>query len=339
MTGLQQRRSTLRAGLRALWQSTNFRTSGTWSEVFGASPAADEAFMAWHYARYLDRVAAAGKREYPLPMFVNTWIVQPQDKGPGDFPSGGPQAQSHDIWRIAAPDIDILAPDIYLPDFNGIASMYREPDTAFFIPELASGVNGAANAFLAIGRYNSIGYSPFGVPQTRPGDAADAADALGSAYGLLRDIAPLILEQQAKGGIAAVSLNAANPTEDITLDGYKLTARRLTDRRSQASADSGYAMVLATAPDEFLVAGSNIQILFATAEGGSSQVVGLGDVQEGNYVNGAWTPGRDLSGDEIMISYDMAANAAQSQTGTGLKFSGAIPTLQRVRLYRFPHGK
>ena len=49
---------------------------------------------------------------------------------------------------------------------------------------------------------------------------------------------------------------------------------------------------------------------------------------------GRWVPGRTLNGDEVMISYDMAANAAAHRTGTGLKFM-ADPAIQRVRLYRF----
>jgi len=48
----------------------------------GVGPAkADEVFMAWNYSRYVGKVAEAGKAEYPVPMFVNTWIVQPTDKG------------------------------------------------------------------------------------------------------------------------------------------------------------------------------------------------------------------------------------------------------------------
>ena len=49
------------------------------------------------------RVAALGKKEYPLPMFVNAWIVQPNDIGAGDYPSGGPEPLVHDIWRAGGP--------------------------------------------------------------------------------------------------------------------------------------------------------------------------------------------------------------------------------------------
>src|SRR5262249_31094200 len=51
------------------WRSAGQRSRGTWAEVFGEGERADEIFMAWHYARYVDRVARAGKAEHALPMF------------------------------------------------------------------------------------------------------------------------------------------------------------------------------------------------------------------------------------------------------------------------------
>lgn len=335
---LRKNRGDLREPLREAWKSSNYRTEGTWSQVFGTTPQAEEIFMAWNYSRYVNKVAAAGKKEYALPMFVNTWIVQPEDKGPGDYPSGGPQAHSHDIWRAAAPDIDIFAPDIYLPDFNGISAQYYHPEAGFFVPESFSGSIGAANAFVAVGRYNSIGYSPFGMPAVRSGDGAAANEDLGAAYAVLREIAPVILEQQAAGGIAAASLNASRPAEDVSIGGYRLQVKRLTDRRSGITADSGYALIMMTGADEFLAAGSRVEITFASGKA-DNMVVGLADVEEGAYVDGVWKPGRNLSGDEVMLSYDQSSMAAQSRTGSGLIFPDQVPTLQKVRLYRFPHGK
>ena len=332
-------RGSLREPLRNAWATSNFRASGTWAEVFGTSPQADEIFMAYHYARYLDRVAAAGKREYDLPMFVNAWIVQPQDKGPGDYPSGGPQAHNHDIWKAVARNIDIFTPDIYLPDFTGISGQYARKGEPFFVPESTSGAAGAANAYIAIGRYNSIGYSPFGVPRGED-------PALAAAYGLLRDIAPQVLDAQAKGTINAVSLRGETTTEEVTLGGYRIIASRPGGRGPAPAAAGGaaaappaaYGLIINTGPDEFLMAGAGVNFTFATATG-QTEVVGLADVEEGVYENGVWKPGRNLSGDEIMISYQQADMAGQRQTGSGVKFQGQSPTLQKVRVYRYPHGK
>jgi hypothetical protein len=90
----------------------------------------DEIFMGWNYARYVDKVAEAGKREYPIPMFANAWLNAPADKGPGDYPSGGPQAHMHDIWRAGAPQLDMLGPDIYMTNFRragGALQPVRQP--------------------------------------------------------------------------------------------------------------------------------------------------------------------------------------------------------------------
>ena len=71
MDYLQQHKDTLIPEFRQVWEAAGFKTSGTWEEVFGKGRATDEIFMAWNYARYIGRVAEAGKAEYPLPMYVN----------------------------------------------------------------------------------------------------------------------------------------------------------------------------------------------------------------------------------------------------------------------------
>ncbi|MES1180656.1 MAG: beta-galactosidase, partial [Verrucomicrobiota bacterium] len=106
MSYLVQHKDGLMPEFRAVWEKAGFKTAGNWEEVFGVGPATDEIFMAWNYARYMNRITAAGKAEYPLPVYTNTWIVQPEDKGSGDYPSGGPEPHVLDIWRAGAPAID-----------------------------------------------------------------------------------------------------------------------------------------------------------------------------------------------------------------------------------------
>ena len=75
------------------------------------------------------------------------------------------------------------------------------------------------------------------------------------------------------------------------------------------------------------------QVTFAPATEGPG-IAGLARVEEGVFDDGVWVPGRLLSGDETMLSYDMAANAAARRTGTGLRFA-SDPSILRVRLYRY----
>lgn len=326
---LTSHRENLLPEMRALWQSTGFKAAGTWAEVFGRSPAADEAFMGWHYARYVDRVTAAGKAEYALPMFVNAWIVQLADESPGEYPSGGPQAHMLDLWRAGAPHLDLLCPDIYRSNFTEICAQFTRSGNTLFVPESRGGEVGPANAFVAIGRFNSIGYSPFGIDA----EPDPASGPLHQAYEVLAQLAPLILEHQAMHTISAVSLDKQNASEKILLGGYVLQTGLLPSRRTNQMPERGFGLMLATGPDEFIVAGSDLQVSFATEAG--DETVGLGPVEEGVFENGKWIPGRRLNGDEIMISYDVPALVAAHQTGTGLRLPSGQPTILRVKLYRF----
>ncbi|RPH30597.1 hypothetical protein EHM92_09360, partial [bacterium] len=89
MAYLQKNKNSLTNELRQAWESAGMKASGTWEEVFGKGLSTDEIFMAWHFARYTNDVTQAGKKEYPLPMFVNAALIRPNYK-PGQYPSAGP---------------------------------------------------------------------------------------------------------------------------------------------------------------------------------------------------------------------------------------------------------
>jgi len=307
--------------------------TGTWEEVFGKGPQADEIFMAWNYARYINRVVEAGKKEYAIPMYVNAWIIQPQDKGPGDYPSGGPQAHMHGIWRAGAPAIDLLCPDIYLPDFIGITAQYTRAGNPLFVPESTAGVEGAANAFYAIGAHNAMGYSPFAVDR----ETADVAKLpLSVAYAQLAQLAPTILEHQAQGTIAAVSLNRQRPEQQVKLGHYILNAALVRSFRTpDAIPDvTGYGIFMAVAPDEYLVAGNNLQISFTPNTPGPP-IAGLARQEAGHFENGRWVATRLLGGDDSMLRSDFANVVEVGQSGSGVRLRAGDQGMQRVRLYRY----
>ena len=343
---LQRNRVRLYPDLLKLWETAGFRTAGTWQEVFGTGPATDEIFMAWNFARYLDDITKAGKLEYPLPVFTNTWIVQPEDNGPGDYPSGGPEPLVIDVWKAGAPSIDINAPDIYLPNFADWVVRFHRDNNPLFVPESRGDAGGAANAFFAIGQHASIGYSPFGIDNAgrlvalRP-DAGAPPPAevenlpLPKAYAVLSQLAPLILEHQASGTIAAVSLSAQHPSQSLPLGSYTVNVGLRRNRRNPSEvAPMGYGLVLILGPDEYLVAASDIQVTFTPATPGPP-IAGLASVWAGRYLGGKWVPGRKLSGDAILLNYKLAEAAAENQSGSGLIFGPDGPTIQRVKLYRY----
>jgi beta-galactosidase GanA len=94
---------------------------GTWSQVFGSD--ADEAFQVYYQAKYINEIAAAGKAEFAIPLYINVWVSSPpaelaqrQISLPGiQYPSGGAVQKFVGLWRALAPSIDIIGVDSRLP--------------------------------------------------------------------------------------------------------------------------------------------------------------------------------------------------------------------------------
>ncbi|MBE3134196.1 MAG: beta-galactosidase, partial [Acidobacteria bacterium] len=146
---LRRRDEQLAPELRALWVAQGRRSTGTWEQVFGPGPAADEIFTAWHFASYTQAVASAGKAEYGLPMFVNAALIRPGYL-PGQYPSGGPLPHLIDVWRAAAPAIDFLSPDIYFPNFAEWCRRYTRSENPLFIPEAQRTSDASVNVLYAV---------------------------------------------------------------------------------------------------------------------------------------------------------------------------------------------
>ena len=330
---------------RQAWMAGGCKTAGTWEEVFGPTDRAAEIFMAWHYAAYMDRITEAGKKEYALPVFVNAWIVQPEDTRPGNYPSGGPQAQNHDIWRAAAPHIDILSPDIYLNDFPQQLSLYTRSGNPVFIPESRSGQNGAANAAYAIGAKGAIGYSPFGFER----NCDDEVNAtFRSFYQKAGRIAPMMLAAQAENRIGAAWLKGDNPMrvkDTIRLGDVRIVCELISSGMRNGGAPQltggtydpeaiGYAIAIQQTKDTYLLLGSNVRITFLPAKG--KGIIGLAKVTEGDFdEQGQWQEGRWLNGDEIQLRYDLLYAVDEGFSGQGLNFGRPEPSFQRVELFTY----
>lgn len=233
----------LEPALQAAWLAAGQKRSGSWQEVFGAIPLTADLFMAWHFASYIQHVAAAGKAEYPLPMFANAALIRPNYE-PGQYNSGGPSPHSMDVWRAAAPSLDLLVPDIYFNDFAVWARAYDRPGNPLFIPETQGGYAGAANAFYAFAQTAAIGFSPFGIDDegnapldlagiTRPAARTDG-QAIANAYRLLAELAPLIQGKQSSGAINGMIVEGeAQRAAKLSVGDYVATATRTGDCRGR----------------------------------------------------------------------------------------------------------
>lgn len=304
----------------------------------------DEAFMAWHYAAYMDKIAEAGKTEYDIPVFVNAWIVQPEDKRPGNYPSGGPQAQNHAIYRTAAPHIDLLCPDIYLNDFPSICKLYMKDGNTLFVPESKDGQAGAANAAYAIGQCKAVGYSPFGFERRC---ADESNETFSQLYRQLGCIQSRILKAQAENHIAASWLKGSEPffVKDTVRLGEILIVSELVSsgmRNGGAPQLTGgtydpdaCGYIIAIKEEEgFLFLGSNARVTFLPADGNST--IGLAKVTEGEFdKEGTWKEGRWLNGDETQLRYDILYAIEEGFSGQGLNFQTPEPKFLKVELFEY----
>jgi len=338
MDYLEKHKDTLAPELREVWAAHGFKTAGSWEEVFGAGKPdsvdmpvqtrtpplsaeeyqtgwrqlhwpADEIFMAWNYSRYINAVVEAGKKEYTIPMFMNAWLQQPNMAWPGTYPSGGPLPQVHDVWRAGAPAADLLAPDLYLQYFDEVCTRFTRNANPLFIPETSVT---ATNVLPAFGKFNAIGFSPFYIERSVGPDTELAA-----AYRLISQLTPAILAQQGKDSITAVRLNEGEGPATVRLGNYTLSLTDIGNGRvpiapetpgtgqvPQSPRQAGpvaqaQAILMAAGPNEFYfgAVGGAVRIAFAPDTPGP-KTVGLGDVQQGKFVDGVWRVIRQLGGDD-----------------------------------------
>ena len=317
MNYLQQHKDQLIPEFRGVWAANNFRTRGTWEEIFGPGPGTDEIFMAWYFARYVNRVTEAGKAEYRLPMFVNAALIRPGYQ-PGQYPSAGPLPHLMDVWRAGAPTIDFLSPDIYFQNFADWTRKFHRSGNPLFIPEAMPGPFDSVNALHAIGQHDAIGFSPFSIDSLD----AETSTALTEGYELLTQLAPLVLAHQGKGVMAGLLPEGAEQRlpQRLRLGNYILNVSFDRPTIQTTSVLSG-GLVIAIGEGEYVFAGTGLTVTFDAAGLGDQQV-GLLSVEEGKYVNGQWVAGRRLNGD-------------QTHQGRHLRLVPGKFGIQRTKLYRY----
>lgn len=299
--------------LRQLWLANGAKTAGTWTEVFGPGARADEIFMAWHYARFIQSVAAQGKAEYDIPMYVNTWLGGGETP-PGDYPSGGTQPRVIDVWKAAGTALDFYAPDLYAPNFEQWCRRFHRNGNLLYMPEARGEAVGAADVFYALGEEAGIGFSPFGIDSE-----AGASDPLAESYKAIAAIAPQLLAHQAAGDVHGFLLDRDNGAVDFTMNGYTLHVS--LDSIFGNTGESGFGLIMADGKDAFLGVGKGFRVTFLPDPPSGPQA-GIAAVDEGTFEQGKWIAGRRLNGDE-------------DDQGTHWRFDSRAVHTEKVTLYRF----
>ena len=307
---------------------------GNWSAVFGKD--ADEFFHAWSVASFVGQVAAAGKEEYPLPMYTNAALRDPISPGPaGTYESGGPTDNVLSIWKAAAPALDALAPDISLSDrtkYRRVLELYSRPDNPLLVPENGGSPAFSRMFFAALGK-GAVGWAPFGIDRAVDGylpvsGAKPSEDPLASIALNYRVVGPVMREVAKLNYEGKLQAVAEEKDEHVERLGFGRWEAMVSfgmshfgfgaEPKGNPESD-GRALVAETGENEFLVTGHACRVDFHVRDPGSKSQREFLRVEEGTYLNGSFRVVRIWNGD---------------QTDWGLNF-GAAPVVLRVRLGTF----
>lgn len=281
-----------------IWKSAGGKRDGSWKEVFGEGLEADEIFMAYWYARYTERVAFAGKEEYDIPMFVNT-ALNSRGRKAGDYPSAGPLAHLMPIWKLAAPSIDLICPDIYDKGYPSWIGQYATPDNQLFIPEIRQEPENGARVFYALGRHAAIGFSPFSIDNM----PEEEDYPLKRAYEVLTPALDLIAEKQAAGKTYGMIADIENKETTLRINNIDFRCRHdLTLGWNPEASDpekwgETSVMIIDMGSDTYLFMGTGVVTTMSPADGNGK--VGIERIDEIVFDEyGKMQKMRRLNGDE-----------------------------------------
>jgi hypothetical protein len=294
-----------------------------WREIFGE--AADEVFMAWRYAGYVDSVSEAGNKEYSLPVYMNAQLPSFLERA-GEYPSGGPHPYYLDVYRAVATHIDFYSPDIYWPEFEYWARRYQIPGNPIFIPE-ARLETSPYNALYAYGAAKAFGFCPFGIDSLKASNSSDGPEPeIMQVYAALDSLGPTLTDAQAADRTRGMALHANSPraSQSVALGGYSFQGSLSRAWSTNAPmANDGGMLLLQSAPNEFLIVGAGLTVKMSRDPDTDGQIAGISSIEEVSRVGSEWNVVARLNGD-------------QSNQGRQLTMDPRKVKIYRLRMYAAP---
>jgi len=286
--------------------------AGNWREVFAGE--ADEIFQVYHQAKYINEIAAAGKKEFEIPLYINVWIDYPaaqlpqrQIDEPGiGYPSGGAVQKVVGLWRALAPALDMIGPDIYTSHSATVQQVfdtYNRPDNPLWVPETGRSDEYGKFFFYALGK-GALGFAPFGVDRSGWNITGDEPWKRHAAnFALIGPMSREIAQLEFEGKVKTAVEEPGQTSQEIDFGPWQATVSygypQPDGRPAPGTRDAhGAALVAQIGPDQFLVTGVDASVVFHLKGKPAwihSQVV---TAEEGVFENGVWKPIKLWNGDE-----------------------------------------
>ncbi len=258
------------------WDANGRKRGENWEKTFGRD--GEEFLSAYSIATYIGDEAAAAKKVYDLPMYVNCWVQGRDFENPGvDYPSGGPQHKVFEIWKYAAPALDALCPDNYEMDyttFSYYCDKYGRENNPLYIPESSSNTTCSWQPIAAVGEHDLSGYSIMGrMFNIIASDGTVDENRLGMVhtYRQLSDMAPLLAKYYGTGKITAIIQEPGRLFKMKYLDGWKALAyftpnpsttkpKDQLDMRHNPKGAMAYTLIVQVADNEFYMIGNELSL-------------------------------------------------------------------------------
>ena len=329
---LKANKGSLQPDMEQIWAKYGDKTTGNWEDIFGKSEVNNQAenpipnftehiFTAYGYANYLEQMAKAGKEVYPLPVFINASVFGMNTRG-RSLGNGCSIPEFFDIYKAAAPSIDILTPNSYMQQLDWIGKNFSWKGNPILIPE--STIIGARGLYI-IGEYDAIAFSPFGIDY-EDNELTPTLEKqhrlLGESYNQMQQMGKLITDNLGSDKMRGIYLYTGHETDTVEMGDYVLTfsPRKGFDigalmapagggfaaEGEQKQIEQGGAVIVQTSADEFYVVGYGFNADIKLKDGVKSRFCGYDSIWEGRFENGEFIPGRLLNGDErnVFATYD-----------------------------------
>ena len=268
-------------------------------------------------------------------MYVNNALrdpLAPMAPWNKNFASGGPTYDVIDIYKAAAPHIDLAGPDVYdtaSNKFKANMDLFQRPDNPLMVPEIGNSPDYARYTYDVLGR-GAIGFAPFGIDYAAYSNfplGAQATDKtmvepFGKIFAAFRPMARQWAKWAYEGRTHGVAENDERAPHKVALTNWTATVSfrewRFGEKDWAINANrlppgtekpNGGVAIAQVGENEFIVVGQHVRLKFDGAGTNAGKPTMFARVEEGSFdAAGKWIMERNWNGDQTDFGINLPAD-------------------------------